>query len=73
MQAGAWMGDHVCMEERMRKNRLDEQFATKAPSALPAERSAVRWPWGVVALAVIALGWVGVYLLWNGVVFLTQL
>jgi hypothetical protein len=31
-----------------------------------------KWPRGWVALAVIALGWVGVYLLWNGVVFLLQ-
>ena len=29
-----------------------------------------RWPQGLVALAVIALGWVGIYLLWNGIIFL---
>lgn len=28
-----------------------------------------RWPTGITALAVIALAWVGVYLLWNGIVF----
>lgn len=60
-------------EKRMRKNRADEQLAPKAPPALPAERPAVRWPWGIIALAVIALGWVGIYLMWNGLVFLFQL
>jgi hypothetical protein len=28
-----------------------------------------RWPTGITALAVIVLAWVGVYLLWNGIVF----
>lgn len=28
-----------------------------------------RWPTGITALVVIALAWVGVYLLWNGIVF----
>lgn len=32
-----------------------------------------RWPWGATALAVILAGWVGIYLLWNGVVFLFTL
>lgn len=32
-----------------------------------------RWPWGVTALAVILAGWVGIYLLWNGIVFLFTL
>ncbi|KKB12932.1 hypothetical protein VE25_04615 [Devosia geojensis] len=32
-----------------------------------------RWPWGVTALAVIVAGWAGVYLLWNGIVFLFTL
>jgi len=29
-----------------------------------------RWPWGLTAVAVIVAGWVGIYLLWNGVAFL---
>jgi hypothetical protein len=32
-----------------------------------------RWPWGLTALAVIIAGWIGLYLLWNGVVFLFTL
>lgn len=57
----------------MRKNRVDEQLVPKTASSLPTEHQAIRWPWGIVALLVLAMGWVGVYLLWNGVVFLFQL
>lgn len=32
-----------------------------------------KWPTGLTALAVIALAWVGIYLLWNGIVFLFTL
>lgn len=34
------------------------------------ERATMPWPWGLVAIGVMALAWVGVYLLWNGVAFL---
>ncbi|MDB5614613.1 MAG: hypothetical protein JWQ22_2266 [Devosia sp.] len=41
---------------------------TKSPSA--HERATLSWPWGLVAVGVMALAWVGIYLLWNGVAFL---
>jgi hypothetical protein len=34
------------------------------------ERSTFPWPWGLVAVGVMALAWVGIYLLWNGITFL---
>lgn len=40
-----------------------------APSSL-GEHANFRWPWGVVAIGLMALAWVGVYLIWNGVGFL---
>jgi hypothetical protein len=35
-----------------------------------SERAVFPWPWGLVAIGVMALAWVGIYLLWNGVAFL---
>lgn len=57
----------------MRKDGPDEPVVQKTGQQLPVERAAFAWPWGVVALLVLALGWVGAYLLWNGVIFLFQL
>ena len=57
----------------MRKDGPDEPVVEKTNQPLSMERTAFKWPWGVVALAVLALGWVGVYLMWNGVMFLFQL
>lgn len=34
------------------------------------ERTTFAWPWGLVAIGVMALAWVGIYLLWNGLAFL---
>jgi len=50
----------------------DDGQVRKAPLAAtpPAQRSSLAWPWGLVAIGVMALAWVGIYLLWNGVVFL---
>jgi hypothetical protein len=51
----------------------DEGQLRKGPlTALPQERgrTAFPWPWGLVAIGFMALAWVGVYLLWNGVLFL---
>jgi hypothetical protein len=51
----------------------DEGRLGKAPmAAVPQgrERTAFPWPWGLVAIGVMALAWVGIYLVWNGVVFL---
>jgi hypothetical protein len=54
----------------MPKNRPEEPVVRKAGEPVTADRPTFPWPWGVVALAVLALGWVGLYLLWNGVAFL---
>jgi len=34
------------------------------------DRATFPWPWGLVAIGVMALAWVGIYLLWNGIAFL---
>jgi hypothetical protein len=34
------------------------------------ERTTFPWPWGLVAIGVMALAWVGIYLMWNGLAFL---
>jgi hypothetical protein len=57
----------------MRKDGPEEPVVNKAGQQLPVARTAFKWPWGIIALAVLALGWVGAYLLWNGVVFLFRL
>jgi hypothetical protein len=48
----------------------------KGPVAAPpsaGERAPFPWPWGLVALGVMALAWVGIYLLWNGIAFVLGL
>jgi hypothetical protein len=57
----------------MRKDGPNEPVVEKAGQPLPVERTSVKWPWGVIALGVLVLAWVGAYLVWNGVVFLFQL
>ena len=57
----------------MRKDGPEEPVVNKASQPLPMTRTAFKWPWGIIALSVLALAWVGAYLLWNGVVFLFQL
>lgn len=57
----------------MTDNGPDKQASDKAPITAPpatGRREPFPWPWGVVAVGVLALAWVGIYLLWNGVVFL---
>jgi hypothetical protein len=54
----------------MPKNRPEEPTARKAGEPVVARPQAFAWPWGIVAIAVLALGWVGLYLLWNGVALL---
>jgi hypothetical protein len=53
--------------------RPEKGSAPKAPLAVPpgatVERAPFAWPWGLVAIGVMAVAWVGLYLLWNGVVF----
>ena len=60
-------------EDQMRKDGPEEPVVDKAGQPLPMEGAAFKWPWGIIALAVLALAWVGAYLLWNGVVLLFQL
>ena len=55
---------------KMQKDGPNDPVIEKTGRQLPVERTTFKWPWGVVALTVLALGWVGAYLLWNGIVFL---
>jgi hypothetical protein len=51
----------------------EEGQLRKAPMAAVPKgraRAVFPWPWGLVAIGVMALAWVGVYLLWNGIIFL---
>ena len=60
----------------MEGKRPEEGPAQKPPVlAAPATnaRPSFAWPWGLVAIGVMALAWVGIYLLWNGLVFLFSL
>lgn len=53
--------------------RPEDGATPKAPLAAPSEtvqRATFPWPWGLVAIGVMALAWVGIYLIWNGLVFL---
>lgn len=43
--------------------------AELADRAARGEGTSFPWPWGMVAIGVMALAWVGIYLLWNGLVF----
>lgn len=57
-------------------DRPEDGAARKVPLAAPSDagqRAAFPWPWGLVAIGVMALAWVGIYLVWNGVVFLFSL
>lgn len=57
-------------------DRPEDGAARKVPLAAPSDtgqRAAFPWPWGLVAIGVMALAWVGIYLMWNGVVFLFSL
>lgn len=60
-------------EDSVEGKRPEEGPARKPPMlASPAAdtRPSFAWPWGLVAIGVMALAWVGIYLVWNGVVFL---
>lgn len=57
-------------------DRPEDGAARKAPLAAPSDtspRAPFPWPWGMVAIGVMALAWVGIYLVWNGVMFLFSL
>lgn len=56
--------------------RPEDGAARKVPLAGPSDagqRAPFPWPWGLVAVGIMALAWVGVYLMWNGIVFLFSL
>ena len=60
----------------MTDNGPEKQIGEKAPLAVPPateRREPFPWPWGVIAVGVMALAWVGIYLIWNGIVFLLNL
>lgn len=41
---------------------------TESPSV--HGRTAFPWPWGLIAIGIMAMAWVGIYLLWNGFTYL---
>lgn len=54
----------------------DKGGARKAPLTAPpsaTQRAPFPWPWGLVAIGVMGLAWIGIYLIWNGVVFVLGL
>ncbi|MCP8884409.1 hypothetical protein NIM87_12895 [Devosia sp. XJ19-1] len=54
----------------------DDGQARKAPLTAPpaaGTRAPFPWPWGLVAIGFMALAWVGIYLLWNGIVLVLGL
>lgn len=53
---------------RPEEGRLPDVRVT--PTDQVRRRHEFSWPWGLVAIGVMALAWVGIYLLWNGIVFL---
>lgn len=60
----------------MNGERPKDGAARKVPLADPSEagqRAPFPWPWGLVAIGIMAFAWVGLYLLWQGVVFLFSL
>lgn len=57
----------------MEPNRPEDSQMQDAPlTSVPQvrKRAEFAWPWGLVAIGVMALAWVGIYLLWNGIAFL---
>jgi len=53
--------------------RSDDGHVQDARLTEPASlqgRAPFPWPWGLVAIGIMALAWVGIYLLWNGFAFL---
>lgn len=66
----------VAMEDFVDGKGPEDGQARKAPLAAPPAartRAPIKWPWGLVAIGIMALAWVGLYLLWNGIVFVLGL
>lgn len=64
------------MEDDVDGERPEDGAARKVPLAAPSDarqRTPFPWPWGLVAVGIMALAWIGIYLLWNGVVFVFSL
>ena len=59
----------VCVEPKLPDDgQVQDVRLSKAPSA--RESATLSWPWGLVAIGVMALAWVGIYLLWHGLALL---
>lgn len=59
----------VCVKPKLPDDgQVHDGRLTKSASA--QERATLSWPWGLVAIGVMALAWVGIYLVWNGLAFL---
>lgn len=64
------------MEDDVDGERPEDGAARKVPLVAPSDarqRMSFPWPWGLVAIGVMALAWIGIYLMWNGMVFLFSL
>jgi hypothetical protein len=62
------------MEDKgMSEHKSEKPAAPKVQPVTLNDRPHFPWPWGLVAIGFMALAWVGIYLIWNGVVFLSAL
>ncbi|WP_240232143.1 hypothetical protein [Devosia lacusdianchii] len=50
------------MEQQAEKKDIDVQ-----QTAAPQRDAWARWPTGLIAIAVLAVSWFGIYLLWRGI------
>ena len=64
--SAAW---EVFVEPKLPEDRRARDARLNGAPAVRG-RATFAWPWGLVAIGVMALAWVGVYLLWNGFAFL---
>lgn len=64
--AGPVMEDYVEPKGHEDGQVHDTPLVGKAPAQ---DHASMRWPWGLVAIGVMALAWVGIYLLWQGILF----
>lgn len=56
------------MEPKRAKDGHARDVQLTEPASLRG-RAPFPWPWGLVAIGIMALAWVGIYLLWNGIAF----
>jgi hypothetical protein len=70
--------DHASpvMEDDVKPRGPDDGQAHKTPLTVASsaqQPSRMPWPWGLVAIGFMALAWVGIYLVWQGILFLLNL